>query len=203
MQRVEVTHDVILSRIRRRRISHSITRFLDCVMVGVIEGVPRFARDDRRSVDRGNAMPEQWDDSGGSRWQCPEPCLSIVSKFSRRPERADADVSVSDARNSFLKGDRMAVMAAVAAVLSCAPINIQTTSLICSTSQLLKRKTEDTGAGKKCTARMRRTRSSRFRSERWFTNCGVGMAECGVKGSDRTIQSPTSKIRLMTKKLLG
>ena len=38
MQRVEVTHDVILSRIRRRRISHSITRFLDCVMVGVIEG---------------------------------------------------------------------------------------------------------------------------------------------------------------------
>src|SRR6184192_3260434 len=118
-------------------------------------------------------MPEQWDDSRGSRWQCPEPCLSIVSKFSRRPERADADVSVSDARNSFLKGDRMAVMAAVAAVLSCGPINIQTTSLICSTSQLLKRKTEDTGAGKKCTARMRRTRSSRFRSERWFTDGGV------------------------------
>ena len=146
-------------------------------------------------------MPEQWDDSGGSRWQCPEPCLSIVSKFLRRPERADADVSVSGARNSFLKGDRMAVMAAAAAILSCGPIDIPTTSLICSTSPLLKQKTVGMGAGRKCMARMRRTRSSRFRSERWFINCGVGMAECGLKGSDQTMQSPTSKIRLMTKKL--
>src|SRR5438552_7374207 len=66
---------------------------------------------------------------------------------------------------------------------------------------IIKAKAVGMGAGRKCMARMRRTRSSRFRSERWFINCGVGMAECGLKGTDQTMQSPTSKIRLMTKKL--
>src|SRR5207249_9437867 len=86
-------------------------------------------------------MPEQWDDSGGSRWQCPEPCLSIVSKFLRKPERADADVSVSGARNSFLKGDRMAVMAAAAAILSYGPIDMPTASRTCSMIPVVMQRT--------------------------------------------------------------
>src|SRR2546430_17664546 len=123
--------------------SHSVRRFL--------------AWGDGRTIARFLACPR--DDRMGSKWQFPDPCLSIVSKFLRRPETADAGVSVSGAKNSFLKGDRMAVTAAVAAILSCGPIDIPTTSLIYSTSQLLRRKTADTGAGKKCTARMRRPKS--------------------------------------------
>jgi hypothetical protein len=54
----------------------------------------------------------------------------------------------------------VALMTAVAAaILSCGRIDIPTTSLICSTSQLLRQKTADTGAEKKCMAKMRRTKS--------------------------------------------
>src|SRR6476660_6654350 len=99
------------------------------------------------------------DDTGGSRWQCLTSCLSIASKFLRRLERADGGVSVFGAKNSFLRGDRMGVTADAAAILSCRLINTRTTLLIFSMSLLSRRKAADTGAVKKCTAKMRRTKS--------------------------------------------
>src|SRR6476660_4853285 len=96
------------------------------------------------------------DDTGGARWQCLTSCLSIASKFLRRPERADGGVSVSGVKNSFPKGDRMGVTADAAATLSCRLINTRTTLLIFSMSLLSRRKAADTGAVKKCTEKMRR-----------------------------------------------
>src|SRR6266446_3417034 len=99
------------------------------------------------------------DDSAGAEWQCLSSCFSIASKFLHRPERADGGVSVSGAKNSFLRGDRTGVTADAAAILSCRLINTRTTSLIFSTSLLSRRKAVDTGAAKKCMAKMRRTKS--------------------------------------------
>ncbi|PYL97150.1 MAG: hypothetical protein DME27_08250, partial [Verrucomicrobia bacterium] len=39
-------------------------------------------------------MTEQGNDRVGSRWHCPASCLSIASKFLRKPERADGGASV-------------------------------------------------------------------------------------------------------------
>src|SRR5207237_3285958 len=96
------------------------------------------------------------DDTVGSRWQCLASCLSIASKFLRKPERADGGVSVSGARNSFPRGDRMGVTADAAAILSCRLINTRTTSLIFSTSLLSRRKAADTGVARQCMAKMGR-----------------------------------------------
>src|SRR5262249_1686359 len=114
------------------------------------------------------------------------PCLSIASKFLHKPERAVADASAFDVRNLCPKGAPTAATEGGVAMLSSEQINIPTISPTFSMSLLLRRKMADTVAGKRCMAKMRRTKSSTSLWEQSFTNCGLrirarlALAEGGV-----------------------
>src|SRR5690242_208562 len=100
----------------------------------------------------------RWDDRGRSRWHF-APCLSIASKFLRKPEKVDAGVLAFDVRNLCPRAGPMEATAGGAGTLSLEPINIPTIWLTFSMNLLLRRKMADTVAGKRCTAKMRPIKS--------------------------------------------
>src|SRR4030095_587861 len=140
------------------------------------------------------------DDRGHAGWQF-APCLSIVSKSLPRQERAGADVSAFDVRNLCPRAGPTAATAGGVATLSSQPINIPTIWLTSSTSLLLRRKMADTVAGKRCMAKMRRTRSSRSRWERSFTNCGMRIL-AGLEFTESGLMA-AHQIRQLASKILS